>query len=101
MQLNDLERFHDLENFVVVNEVWNLALSVHSLTTLSHGSSHSSGSTGEHTNLAHVAVLFLDELEEGWHVRTTEMIDGFKPSKHTSPTQPLEVVFTNIQHCCS
>ena len=43
-------------------------------------------------------MLLLDKLEEGRHVWPAEMIDCFQTSEHRPAAQPLEMVFTNVEH---
>ena len=44
----------------------------------------------------YVAVLLLDELEEGRHVRAAEMVDGPEAGEHAPAVQTLEVVLHNV-----
>lgn len=43
-----------------------------------------------------MGVALFDELEEGRHVGTTEMIDGLQAGKEALLGQALKVVLTNI-----
>ena len=41
-------------------------------------------------------MLLLDELEEGRHVRATEMVDGSEAGEHAPAVQTLEVVLHDV-----
>ena len=41
-------------------------------------------------------MLFLDEFEEGGHVRPTEMVDGLEPGEHATTRQALKMVLANV-----
>lgn len=91
----------DLEDLVMMDEVRNLSLSVDGFAAILNRLCHGARSTGEHPDLAHVAVLLLDKLQERRHVRTSEVVYGFEPGEHASATQALEMVLADIQHCGS
>jgi len=84
-----------------MDEVRNLSLSVDGFTAFFNRLRHGARSTGEHPDLAHVAVLLLDKLQEGGHVRPAEVVYGLEPCEHASAAQTLEVVLANVQHCGS
>jgi len=44
----------------------------------------------------YIAVLLLDELEEGGHVRPAEVVDGLQTGEHAAAVQALEVVLANV-----
>jgi hypothetical protein len=46
--------------------------------------------------VSYIAVLLLDKLEEGGHVRPAEVVDGLQAGEHTPAVQPLEVILTNV-----
>lgn len=66
----------DLEDLVVMNKVWYLALPVDRLATHAHRLGHGGGTAGEHANLADIAMLLLHKLQEATHVRTAKVVDG-------------------------
>ena len=41
-------------------------------------------------------MLLLDELEEGGHVRSAEMVDGLQAGEHAAAVETLEVVLANV-----
>ena len=81
-----------------MHEVGYLPLPVDDVTALADGLGHVGGSAGEHAHLAHVAVLLLDELEEGGHVGPPEVVDGLEPGEHAPSRYPLEVVLADVEH---
>ena len=87
----------DVYNFLLF-QILNIFSPVDSLNTISDTPSHGTGSTWEDSDLAHVAVLLLDELEEGGHVRSAKVIDGLETSEHGAVTEALEVVLTDVEH---
>ena len=80
---------------VVKNVAW---LPVDSLDPVGDTPGHGARPAGEHSHLAHVAVLLLDKLEEGGHVRPTKVVDGLESSEHGAMTQTLEMVLTDVEH---
>jgi len=50
----------------------------------------------EQKRSTYVAVLLLDELEEGWHVRTAEVVDGLQAGEHAAAVEALEVVLADV-----
>jgi len=85
----------------MVNEIRNLSRSVDSFDPCADGICHGVRAAREDPNFADVAVLLLDELQEGGHVWSTEMIDCFQTSEHGPAAQPLEMILTNVEHCSS
>ena len=81
-----------------MEEVWNLSLTIDRFATIADRLGHGAGSTGEHTNFAHITVLLLDKLEEAGHVRSAKVVDGLEAGEHAAPAQPLEVILTDVQH---
>ena len=81
-----------------MDEVGNLSLPVNSLAALFHRLGHGLGTAGEDADLADVAVLLLDKLEEGGHVGSAEMVDGFEAGEHAAAAQALEVVLADVEH---
>jgi len=67
-----------------MNEVWNFSLSIDDITAVADGFGHGAGPARKYPHFAHVAVLFLNKLEEGGHVGPTEVVDGAQPGEHTS-----------------
>ena len=101
----------------MVDEVRQLPAGVDRLAGDGVGPGDGPGAAAEHANLADVAVLPLDEPEEGGHVRPPEVIAGLETGEETSLGEALEVVLTNVlkimksgkypiistathQHCC-
>ena len=41
-------------------------------------------------------MFLLDELEEGGHVRSAEMVDGLQAGEHAAAVETLEVVLANV-----
>ena len=76
----------DLEDLVVMNKVWNLTLPVDRLATHAHRLGHGAWTAGEHANLADIAMLLLNKLQEATHVGTAKVVDGLQACKHTTPT---------------
>jgi len=65
-----------------MNEIRNLSRSVDSFDPCADRICHGIGAAREDSNFADVAVLLLDELQEGGHVRPAKMIDCFQTSEH-------------------
>lgn len=81
-----------------MNEIWNFSLSIDDIAAVTDGFGHGTWTTGEYTHFAHIAVLFLNKLEEWRHVGSPEMVDGSQSGEHAPLGQSLEVIFANIQH---
>jgi len=90
-----------LKHLVMVDEIRDLSLSVNSLAAVLHRGGHGARSAGENTHFAHVAVLLLDKLQEGGHIRTSEMVDSLQSGEHAATAETLEMVLTDVQHCGS
>lgn len=57
-----------------------------------------SRSAAKYADLAHVTVLLLHKLQEGRHVRSSEMIHRLQSSEHTPLRDSLKVILANVQH---
>ena len=86
------------EIFKVVDEVGQLATLVDLLARAHNGLGERSRPAAEDADLADVAVLLLDELEEGRHVRTAEVVDRLEAGEHAVLGDALEVVLADVQH---
>ena len=89
------------EIFKVVDKVGKFASLIDLFTSTHDGFGQGPRTAAEDTNLAHVAVLLLYKLQEGRHVRPTEVVHRLQSSKHTPLGDALKVVLTNVEHRCA
>ena len=66
------------------------------MTNLNKHHVHFPTSTEHRMRATYVVVFLLDELEEGRHVRTSEVVDSLQAREHGPVREPLEVVLANV-----
>ena len=82
----------------MVDEVRQLAALVDFLAGAHYRFGQRSRTATEDADLADVAVLLLDEFEEGRHVGPAKVIDGLEAGEHAALGDALEVVLADVEH---